>query len=217
MENPTIEKFESYRQFHFLIHFCNEKTFYIDIDAFKRRGFGTMVYHFQITYINPENPKRSDIEHIMFFNRIINDVEIKYWPTEFEMAGLIWVVWKIRHMIKTTKTEKITVIFTDHAVNILIIKLTILFNKNINKFDLMLVRTFIYLLLFRLNVKYRPGKKNVIPNVLSRLFSGNGPIKLARRNPADILSLNIYFFGLNGPVKESRQIHSPKKLYKHVG
>ena len=50
---------------HFLIHFSSEKTFYIDIDAFKRRGFETMVYHFKTT-CNPEKPKRSEIEPIFF-------------------------------------------------------------------------------------------------------------------------------------------------------
>ena len=73
MENPTAEEFESYRQFQksfsqitFLIHFLNEKTFFIDIDAFKRRGFGTMVYHLKSTCLNPEKPKRSDIETFFF-------------------------------------------------------------------------------------------------------------------------------------------------------
>ena len=58
----------------------------------------------------------------MFFNQMFNDAEIKYWPTKFEMAGLIWVVRKIRHMIKATKTEMTTVIFTDYTVNISIAK-----------------------------------------------------------------------------------------------
>ena len=67
------EKFGSYRQFQksfsqiiFLIHFSNEKTFYIDINAFKRRGFGTMIYHLKSTSLKPEKPKRSNIEPFFF-------------------------------------------------------------------------------------------------------------------------------------------------------
>ena len=83
--------------------------FYIDIDAFERRDLGTLIYYFKFSLV---------------FNRMFNEVEIKYWSTEFEMAGLIWVVRKIRHMIKATKTEEPTVIFTDHSVDISIAKQT---------------------------------------------------------------------------------------------
>ena len=73
MEIFTTGKFESYRQLQklyfqvtFLIHFFNERTFYIDIDLSKNRGFGAMVYNLEITCLNPEKPKRSDIEPIFF-------------------------------------------------------------------------------------------------------------------------------------------------------
>ena len=106
VENPTAEKFESYRQFQksfsrvtFLINFFNESSLYIDIDASKKRGFGVMVYHLKSTCLNPEKPKYSDIEPI-FFNRMLNETEIKYWPIELEIVGLVWVIRKTRHKLK---------------------------------------------------------------------------------------------------------------------
>ena len=144
---------------------------------------------FKITYSNSENPKRMDIEFILFLNRMFSETETKYWPIEFEMAGLIWVIRKTRHMIDIAKQT--TVIFTDHATNISISKQTIWANNNINNFNFRLVRTFIYFSQFRMNVKYRPGKKHVISDTLSRLSSGNGPVTLSRNN--DFLNLDIYF------------------------
>ena len=122
------------------------------------------------------------------------------------MAGLIWMIRNIRHVIKTTKTEKTTVVFTDYTVNIWITKQTILTNNNIDKFNLRLMSQ------FRLNVKYRSGKNYIIPNVLSCLFSGNKPIKLPRKNPADFINLNIYFFGLMDPSDNPDNYLFQKKI-----
>ena len=131
-----------------------------------------MVYHLKITCLNPIKPKRSDIEPF-FFNRMFNEAETKYWPTEFEMVGLIWVIRKIRHLIETAKET--TVISTDHAANISIIKQTTLASNNIDKLNFRSMRASIYFSQFRFTVKYRPGKKHVIIDVLSRLSSNNGP------------------------------------------
>ena len=94
VENPIIEKFESYRQFQkknsqiiFLVHFLSI-FFYIDIDAFNRRGFGTTIYHLKFTCSNPKKTETFRYR-TLFFSRMFNDAEIKYWPIEFEMANLI--------------------------------------------------------------------------------------------------------------------------------
>ena len=97
-------------------------------------------------------------------------------------------------MIETTKQT--TVIFTDYTANISIAKQTILTNKNIDEFNFPLVKTSIYFFQFRFNVKYRPGKKRVIPDAFSRLLFGNGPATLPRNNPNDFLNLDIYFRGI---------------------
>ena len=127
---------------------------------------------------------------------MFNEAETKYWPTELKMAGLIWVIRKIRHLIETAKET--IIIFSDHAANILTTKQTIFASNNIDKLNFRLVRTSIYLSQFRFNVKYRPGKKHVILDVLSRLSSNNGPTnsKLLCNFPAGFLNLDINFCGI---------------------
>ena len=129
---------------------------------------------------------------------MFNDAEIKYWPIEFEITGLIWVIRRVRHMINATKYT--TVVFTDYAFNISITKQTIFVNNNIDKLNFRLVRASIYFFQFRFNIKYRPGKKHVIPDAFSRLSSGNGPVILSRNN--DFLNLNIYFNGIFNPSED---------------
>ena len=60
------------------------------------------------------------------------------------------------------------------------------------------MRTFIYFSKFRLSVKYRLEKKHIIPDVLSRLLSGNKSIKLPRKNPAGFFkSKHLFSRNLN--------------------
>lgn len=118
------------------------------------------------------------------------------------MACLVWMVRKIRHISEAAKAEKTTVIFTDRAANTSIIKETTFASNIIDKLNFLLVRTSIYLSQFCLNVKYRPGKKRVIPDALSRLFSGNRPVDFfnpPRNFPADSLNLDTYFCGVLNP------------------
>ena len=84
VENSTTKKLKFYRQFQetfnqvfFLIHFCNDKILYIDIDAFKRREFEIMIYYFKSS-VDFNNSKRNDIEFILFLNRMLNEIEIRY-------------------------------------------------------------------------------------------------------------------------------------------
>ena len=69
-----------------------------------------------------------------------------------------------------------TIVYIDHVVNTSIARQIILNSVNTNKLNLRLIRIFIYLSQFRLNVKHRSSKKHVISNVLSRLFFDNEQI-----------------------------------------
>ena len=92
---------------------------------------------------------------------------------------------------KTTKI--IIIVFTNHVVNTSIIKQTTFINNNTNKFNLRLIRVSIYLSQFRLDMKYRIDKKNVIFDVLSRLSIDNEFVIINRTNLDDNLNLNFYF------------------------
>ena len=105
---------------YFFNSIFNEKTVYIDIEAFKRRGFGKRIYHLKSNVFEFKITETLRYRTHFFLNRMFKETEIKYWPIEFEMAGLIWVIRRVRYMIDAMK--QITVVFTDHAANISITK-----------------------------------------------------------------------------------------------
>lgn len=59
--------------------------------------------------------KRNDIEPIMFLSKSLTKAENNYWPTELEVAGLVWTVKKVRHMVDSNTSGKPTIVFTDHC------------------------------------------------------------------------------------------------------
>ena len=156
----------------FLFHFDSTRTLYADIDASKVYEFETMIYHIA------ENSKKNncddsnkisrlDVQFILFLSKMLNDVEKKYWSTEFEIVALVWIIRKIRHMIETA--TKIIVIFTNHFASISIARQTSLKFSNIDKLNLRLIRVFAYLSQFDLDVRYKSERINIVSNVLSRL------------------------------------------------
>jgi len=64
--------------------------------------------------------------------------------------------------------------------------------SNINKLNLRLVRAFIYLSQFRLNVKYRFDKLHVIPNALSRLLAAKFSAEVDL-DDLETLNLKMYY------------------------
>ena len=98
-----------------LVHHDPEKTFWIDLDAFKEFGFGAIVFHTASNEIVPEGrwPSASTIQPVFFLSRLLTPAEKNYWPTELEIAGFVWVVKKVRHLIELSKFG--VIIQTDHS------------------------------------------------------------------------------------------------------
>lgn len=94
----------------FLAHFDEEAVLYIDLDASKV-GFGAMIYHLKGELIG-DYPKRSQVQPVLFLSRLLKDAETRYWPTELEIAGIVWVLRKTRHMVESAPR---TVVYTDHG------------------------------------------------------------------------------------------------------
>ena len=68
----------------------------------------------------PGYPKRSDIETIMFLSRRLSPAGHRYWPTGLEVAGLVWCLRKIRHLVESSKLP--IRIYTDHGASLGIAK-----------------------------------------------------------------------------------------------
>ena len=145
-----------------------------------------MIYHLKAD-VNLDKFKRSDIEFILFLSRMLSEIETRYWSTELKMCDFVWIVRRIRHMIETIKN--ITMMFTDHAVNIFIVKQITMNSSNTNKLNLRFVRVSIYLSQFKLEVKYRSEKNHIVFDVLSRLTSEN---EKTERNLENILDFDNY-------------------------
>ena len=191
MENPSSEEIDSYNQLQeafsrasFLTHFVSDRQLYIEIDASKARGLGAMIYHLK-PGSNPIGFKRTDVQPILFLSRLLTNAEQRYWPTELEMAGLVWVVRRIRHLIEGSRHP--TVMFTDHALDPSIVKQTSLSSSNTDKLNLRLIRASTYLSQFRLDIRYKPGKDHIVPDALSRL-----PSNASSRAAPDILDISSY-------------------------
>ena len=172
----------------FLAHFDAEMTLYIDLDASKRFGFGAMAYHVMSSRASPGGdhyPNRSDVRPILFLSRLLKDAETRYWPTELEVAGIVWVLSKIRHMVESAPK---TVIYTDHGAALGIAKQTSLTTSSTDKLNLRLVRASDYIQRFRnIEFRHKPGKQHVVPDALSRLDAAIGDAEYAQKSEEGVL------------------------------
>jgi hypothetical protein len=71
-------------------------------------------------------------------------------------------------MIKSSKHS--TIIYTDHDVSSVIAAAIKLITFSVDKLNMKLIRVFTYLSQFRLDVRYRSEKFNIVSDALSRLF-----------------------------------------------
>ena len=103
----------------------------------------------------------------MFLSRLLKDAETRYWPTEMEIAGIVWVLTKIRHLVEAAPK---TIIYTDHGSALGIAKQTTLTTSSTDKMNLRLVRASDYIQRFRnIEFRYKQGARHIIPDALSRL------------------------------------------------
>ena len=131
-----------------------------------------MVYHVKEGYdFGPGSTKaipRTSVQPILFLSKLFNQAEKNYWPTELEIAGIIWVVKRIRYIVESTKTPSV-IIYTDYSAAVPISRQTNLTTSSIDKLNLRLVRASQYLSSFDLLLRYKAGKSNTVPDALSRL------------------------------------------------
>jgi hypothetical protein len=161
----------------YLVHHNPARDLYIDVDSSKEFGVGVMVYHIKegIQLKPGQYPSRTDIEPILFMSRLLHTAEHKYWPTELEIAGLVWTIKKVRHMVESSQTP--TKVFTDHGAIVGIVRQRSLETESTDRSNLMLVRASNYLQQFNLDVYHKPGKNHIVPDALSRLQSVAPPAK----------------------------------------
>lgn len=107
----------------------------------------------------------------MFLSRLSISIESKYWSIELKITELVWVLRKIRHLIKFIKTS--TIIYVNHEVSSNIVKQISFIISSTDKLNLRLVRVSNYIQRFFLKLRHKSEKFYIVSDVLSRLFSTN--------------------------------------------
>lgn len=152
-----------------LVHFDHKRPLYILLDASKKRGYGVCVAHVKGDPISGV-PVRTKLEPVLFLSKTLSSAERRYWPTELEVACLVWTVKRVRWMIEAC--EQPVNVLTDHAATTGIAQQTALNSTSIDKLNQRLIRASQYLSQFRnLKVTYIPGREHVVPDALSRLVA----------------------------------------------
>ena len=190
--NPTDDERNAYKALQhalskrrYLIHYNSARELFADIDASKETGMGGMIYHVKGDIKPEEYPLRKNVEPIMFLNRLLTAAKTRYWPTELELAAIVWVTRKIRHLIETSKHP--TVFYTDHGATLEIAKQTTLSTSSTDKLNLRLIHASDYIQRFNIVLRHKPGKMHIIPDALSRLPTTNTEDKLGAEGELDVL------------------------------
>ena len=144
----------------------------MNLNTSKEFDFGAQVFHVNGEVNSNKWPFRTAIQTIMFFSRGLTQAEKNYWPTELEVAGFVWVLKKIRHLVDSSKHA--TIIQTDHSAILDIMKQSSITSTNSTmRMNVRLIRASQFLRQFRLDVRHKPGKEHIVPDALSRLASAN--------------------------------------------
>lgn len=157
-----------------LAHHDPNKTLWIDLDASKEFGFGAVLFHARTDKELPEGkwPPRSTICPIIFLSRLLTHAEKNYWPPELEIAGFVWVIKKVRHVVESSRAK--VIVQTDHSAILDIMQQSsITATASTMKMNVRLVRASQFFCQFRLVVRHKPGKEHIVPDALSRLASAN--------------------------------------------
>ena len=151
----------------YLIHFDNKRRLYVNLNSNKEMSIDDVIYYVtdnenSLTYFF-----KKSIQSIMFLNRFLSSVEIRYWSTKLKLADLVWVFKKIRHL--TDFAVKSTIIYTDHETFFAIVKQTFLSTSSTDKLNFRLVRASNYIQRFDLIIKHKSDKLHLMSDALFKL------------------------------------------------
>ena len=147
-----------------LTHYSHLRQLFADLEA-SQRGIGAMVYH--VKGDSTAKPQRGDVEPVLFLSRVLNTAEKGYWPTELEVAGLVWTIMKIRHLIESS--EHPIIIYTDHGASLGLAKQSTISPASTDRQNKRLIRASEYVQRFRIEIRHKEGRTNYVPDALSRL------------------------------------------------
>ena len=133
-----------------------------------------MIYHVKnnVNWNDKKYSFRKFIEFILFFNRFLIDVEIKYWSIELKLVDIIWMFKKIKHLIDSFE-QRFIVIFTNHDATLKLAKQTSLTIVFTDKFNLRFIKAFDYIQRFEIELRHKSNKQYIVSDAFSRLININ--------------------------------------------
>src|SRR5579859_5004507 len=104
-----------------LIHHDVHLPLLIDVDSSVEGGYAAAVHQVPKATMEKENLSIEDILNgrynrkwerpVTYISKQLNKHEVHYWPTELEIAGIVWTIQKLRHLVESVVPTKL---FTDH-------------------------------------------------------------------------------------------------------
>ena len=128
----------------YLVHFNSAKQLYINLNVFKVFDFNVITYHIKKIQINVKvYSVKFSIQSIIFLSRLLKSTETRYWSMKLELVDMIWMIWKMQHLIELSSL--VMIIYTDHEINVNIVKQISILITLIKKQNLHLVHVNKYL------------------------------------------------------------------------
>ena len=199
LNNSTSLKKKVFKIFQFLlfelsyfIHHDFSRQLFVDLNFSKKFEINAFVYYVKVDakWNESKYSSRKFLKLIFFLNRLLTFVETRYWFIEFELAELIWIFKKIRHMIESSSI--FIVIYIDHDAALKIVKQITFTTLSTNKLNLRLIKAFDYMQRFNLKIRHKFEVQHVILDVFSRFASFNIEIQLQNyENEFDVLFIVI--------------------------
>ena len=74
----------------FLIHFNAKRQLYVDLNFSKEEKIDAMMYHvFDDRIFFSKYSFKRNVQFVLFFNRLLTSVEIRYWSTKFKLTKFV--------------------------------------------------------------------------------------------------------------------------------
>ena len=173
----------------YLIHYDRHRQLFVDLNVSKKFDFDAMIYHvkFFAKWNDKNYSSRKSLKSILFFNWFLIFAETRYWSTKLKIIDIVWVLKKIKHLMKSFFIS--IVIYTNHDVALNIIKQTTFTTFFIDKLNFRFIRTSNYIQRFNVELRHKSNVQHIISNAFFRFVSLNIEQKLVD----DEEELNVLF------------------------
>ena len=149
----------------YLIHHDRHRQLFVDLNVNKKFDFDAMIYHvkFFAKWNDKNYSSRKSLKSIFFFNRFLIFVETRYWSMKLKIIDIVWVLKKIKHLMKSFFIS--IVIYTNHDVALNIIKQTTFTTFFIDKLNFRFIRASNYIQRFNVELRHKSNAQHIISNV----------------------------------------------------